>query len=223
VGTGPEAKILASGMKEFVGSLKQAEELGYFEKLQIEPEQDLLLNKNGLRPKPPEQNVPATTASAPVKDSKDKTDKEAVMASLLEEKDLSGKKLFLHHTQKSASMQSLGYLFYRQLYFTKVRVTIGSDKLSSEEFNTMADAAVTRIVSSIESRNVGSCTNSTITVGIPENASKEDSSNIFMQQLINALNRKQADNCVEKLELNKISKSDFEVITIDYTPEDWGG
>ncbi len=218
VGTGPENKILASGMEDFVGSLKQAEELGYFEKLVIEPEQDLLLNKNGLQLKPKEKTGTATTSSALAK----KIDKEAVMASLLEEKDLSGKKLFLSHTQKSAPMQSLGYLFYRQLYFTKVRVTIASDKLSSDEFNTMADAAVSNIVPMIESRNVGSCTNSTITVGIPENAGNEDTSDIFMQQLVNGLNRRKADNCVEDLQLNKISKSDFEVITIEYTPEDWG-
>ena len=119
-------------------------------------------------------------------------------------------------------MQSLGYLFYRQLYLTKVRATVAAEAMPDEEFNAMSDQAVSQIVTAIEARNIGSCSNQEIAIRVDESKNDEAMKTDFMQQIMESLSGNVASNCVTDLALGKIAKSEFEVVMIEYTPEDWG-
>lgn len=217
MGTGPVKKMLTSGMQDFTDSLRQAEEMGYFEKLVLSSEQDLILDDEKIRV--------LTADTAPLENTASKTEtpeENAVLAAIEASFDLPGKKLGITHVQKNSAKQSVGYLFYRQLYLTKVRVTIEAAALSSEEFSNMTDAAVAQIVPAIEARNIGSCSDRKISVTINESKKKAAFSDDLMQQIIAGHTQNAADNCVTDLALGKIATSAFEVVTIEYTPEDWG-
>jgi len=216
IGKGPGNELLQAGMKDFVDSLKQAEELGYFEKLAIQAEQDLVLNSD-IRIVSPTEKIQADKNAAA-----EKNDNEALVASIGKSFDLSGKKVAMTHLQKNMPMQSLGYLFYRQLYLTKVRITIPADALSSDDFNTMADQAVLQLVTAIEARNIGSCSNKEIVIKVDEDKKDGLFSSDILRQLTEGLNGNLEDNCLTDLALDKIPMSEFEVVTIEYTPEDWG-
>jgi len=217
MGTGPAQEMLTIGMRDFTGSLRQAEEMGYFEKLTISPEQDLILDDEKIRV------IATDTASAENAVPQSKTSGgNAVLAAIETSFELPGKKLGMTHVQKNDAMQSVGYLFYRQLYLTKVRVTIGADVLSGEEFGEMTDMAVAQILPAIEARNIGSCSDRQITVKVDESKKEAAFSDDLMQQIMSGLTRNAADNCVTDLALGKIEKSKFEVVNIEYTPEDWG-
>lgn len=217
MGTGPDQEMLKAGMADFTGSLRQAEDMGYFEKLVIRPEQDVILENDKIRVLvPTEKNALPTSANA-----KPGTDN-VVLAAIEKSLELPGKKIDMTHTQKNVGMQSVGYLFYRQLYLTKVRVTIGADVLSGDEFSVMADNAAARIVPQLEARNIGSCSDRKITIKVDESKKQDALSDDFMQQMMAGLSRNVSDNCVTDLALGKISKSEFEVVSIEFTPEDWG-
>ena len=217
MGTGPDHEMLQKGMEDFTGSLKQAEEMGYFEKLVILPEQNLILDNEKTR-------VVTAGDKATDLDPKDKkaTDENTVLAAIEKSLELPGKKLVMTHTQKNAAMQSVGYLFYRQLYLTKVRVTIGAEVMSSEQFGEMTDQAVALVVPAIEARNIGSCSDRQISIKVDESKKSDALSGDFLQQIMTGLTQNVADNCVTDLALGKIKKSEFEVVTIEYKPADWG-
>ncbi|MGH8108920.1 MAG: hypothetical protein ACREO1_09440 [Arenimonas sp.] len=213
IGKGPNDEILKFGMQEFTEGLRQAGDMGVFEKLVLQPEQKLLLDGEKICVVPVTEKSAAASSSAAKQE-----DKDIVLESLKKSRQLHGRKVSIAHFQKNVPMQSLGYIFYRQLYLTKVRVTASADAMSSEEFNTMADQAASQIVGAIEARNIGSCSNPQISISVDD--SKD--SNALMQQIMDGVSGNVANNCVSDLALGKIAKSEFEVVMIEYTPEDWG-
>lgn len=216
-GTGPVPEMLKSGMRDFSDSLRQAQEMGYFEKLEVHPEQDLILEDEKIR-----VLAPADINAKP-DSGKDKTTADnAVFAALEKSFELPGKKIGMAYTRNNTGMQSAGYLFYRQLYLTKVRVTLGVDVMSGEEFSAMTDEAVASLVPALEARNIGSCSDRKIVIKVDESKKQDALSDDFMQQIMAGLGQNVSDNCVTDLALGKISKSEFDVVNIEYTPEDWG-
>lgn len=216
-GTGPVPEMLKSGMRDFSDSLRQAEEMGYFEKLVVQPEQDLILDNEKIR-----VLAPADTNTKPDAGKAKTTADNAVFAAIEKSSELPGKKIGMAYVRNNTGMQSAGYLFYRQLYLTKVRVTLGSDDMSGEEFSAMTDEAVASLVPALEARNIGSCSDRKITITVDESKKQDALSDDFLQQIMAGLNQNVSDNCVTDLALGKISKSEFDVISIEYTPEDWG-
>lgn len=216
-GTGPVPDMLKTGLQDFSDSLRQAEEMGYFEKLVVQSEQDLILEDEKIR-----ALAPAEMKTKPDPGKAKTTADNAVLAAIEKSLELPGKKIAMSYTRNNVGMQSAGYLFYRQLYLTKVRVTLGLDVMSGEEFSAMTDKAVASLVPALEARNIGSCSDRKIVIKVDESKKQDALGDDFMQQVMAGLSQNVSDNCVTDLALGKISKSEFDVVNIEYTPEDWG-
>ena len=73
---------------------------------------------------------------------------------------------------RDGDIQSAGFLFYKQLYYFKVRVSADATSMPGDAFLAFADTAARTLVPAIQAVNIGDCANATIT--IPAGGSAED-------------------------------------------------
>lgn len=118
---------------------------------------------------------------------------------------------------RDLAMRSSGHLFYKQLYYLKVRATAAQERISAEEFRELTDRAARTLVPAIEVVNIGSCANSTINLDI--NASPDE----VAEALVTQASVHQGYNChanASDAGIEKKSES-AEVIDISYEPAEW--
>ncbi len=114
-------------------------------------------------------------------------------------------------------MYSNGYLFYRQLYYFKVRASAAQQRISREQFNALTDLAARTLVPAIEVVNVGGCAATTITVTAdapPEQTARE----LALQSTTHQRYNCHADTA--KAGIDRKSRQ-AEVVEISYTADEW--
>lgn len=118
----------------------------------------------------------------------------------------------------NAPMYSAGYLFYRQLYYFKLRASAPRDRIEAGAFRTLADQAARTLVPAIEAAHVGTCASATIV--LDPDARPEDS----VQALIRQTAAQQGYNCHHQTEGLGLAdrRRVAEVIEIDFAPDEWG-
>lgn len=115
-------------------------------------------------------------------------------------------------------MYSVGYLFYRQLYFFKVRASVAQHHIDDTvNFTALADHAVRTLLPAIEAAHLGDCASSTI------NLSADATAADIAHQLIAQITEQQGYNCHgSTAAIGLETKSQHaEVVEIHYEPHEW--
>lgn len=197
---------LDAGMQAFRTDLDRAVEAKAYDNLVVVDERDF-----PLRGDPP---ASGNEPGAPVE-----ADEAAILEAIGAASRIEGRKLAmtLDIQPQGWPMHSSGHLFYKQLYYFKVRASAAQQRVSAEDFAALVDRAARTLVPAIEVANVGDCANSTITISTdapPEEAAKA----LVTQAAVH-----QGYNChlsAEDAEIQRKS-ADAEVVSITYQPNEW--
>lgn len=126
-----------------------------------------------------------------------------------------GRKLVMGFDHSGRPKQSLGYVFNKQLFLLKVRITADTATMNPLQFNDLADAAAREIIPAIQVHNVGDCG---ITHVRAEDMTDDDMANARF--LITDLARLQRESCVSSADkIDAVPGTGQE--TIVFPPDTW--
>lgn len=201
-----EAAALEHGMREFKAGFGEAEKAGQYRDLHILAEDAF----------PLEAATPVADAETATPEDK----KEANLRRILQESTrTTGRVLRMRMDLMPVQipLHSNGYLFYRNLYFFKVRASAATDRIDEAAFNQLVDMAARTLVPAIEVANVGGCASSEIV--LDPNSDPDKIAEILLRRSIEI----QGENCFAdagKAEIER--KSDHaRRIEIHFTAQDW--
>lgn len=192
---------LKRGMQALQGDLTQAVASGIYAQLQVLDQAPFALSAEAAPAKP------ANSIDA------------AVIRAIAEASQLHGQRLRLDllNVSRGQPLHSSAYLFYKQLYFFKLRISTDRTHLTREAFDTLADRAARSLVPALEVVNVGGCAGGTVYVD-PDAAPEQGAI-----QLATQMTRLNGYNC-----LGSAAKADLQtragnasVIEIAYDAGDW--
>ncbi len=125
-------------------------------------------------------------------------------------------------SHKSVPMRSMGYVFYRNLFMFKVRISLPEAGIGQAEFETLADAAARTLVPAMDVKNFGIC--GTLAVELPEqdSAGSDAVDSEGAAALLREVGRVNRENCASN-EGDKPSgpAKGFERQVIEYPPDTW--
>ena len=120
-----------------------------------------------------------------------------------------------------APMRSLGYVFYRNLFAIKVRVSVPESDMDQAAFEAVADNTARYLVPQVDVKNFGSCG----TIEVPsadKKADKDTGSQLMMQAMIGGMARIKAENCAnDEGKKPDIAPADSERKVIVYPAGTW--
>lgn len=193
---------LATGMQAFRTDLQHAVDAGTYAQLEERGQTAFALSP---------ADVPAPTPQRGVDD--------AILAAIIGPDRLSGQKLRLdmQHTNSGQALLSNGYLFYRQLYYVKVRVSAFRTLLADTAFDALADRAARALVPAVQVVNVGDCARATLNLDV--NATPAQAT----AELSRQLRVHKGYNCYASTEEAGIAERTrgADVIPIHYAASDW--
>lgn len=142
-----QAEAIEHGMIAFRKDLAAARTQGSYSRLDELDQSSFVLTSDDA-PK----NIPANAVDA------------KVIAAIADAERIVGEKLQLSMDLSSSGMPLLsnGYLFYKQLYYIKVRVSAVQQAIAQTTFDALADQAARALVPAIQVSNVGGCADLTI-------------------------------------------------------------
>lgn len=198
----PQAKAIEPGMIEFKAGIQQAEQAGYYRDVRILGEESFPLEAG---------QQAGLTANSDAK--------EARLIALINMAKPVGQRLRLQYLQLPGEypMHSNGYLFHRQLFYFKVRVSAARDRIDDAGFLTLADRGARELVSAIEVLNLGGCANAVIEVD--PKADPEAFAEVFVRRSAEI----QGENCIGKPDAEQLARKSAaaRVVTIEFSPNDW--
>jgi hypothetical protein len=144
---------------------------------------------------------------------------EAVLRALSKGPPQIGRKLpmTMHLQPQDWPMHSVGYLFYRQRYYIKVRATAAQQRIPLEKFQALTDRAARALAPAIEVASIGGCANRTI--ALDSDATPE----AMAQEMLVQMTLQQSYNCHLDTEAAGIpaKSTNAEVIEIAYDAHEW--
>jgi hypothetical protein len=198
-------EALNRGMDAYRADIATAVDAGQYSRLQFGSESGFALE---------ELANPATPA-----DSARKGETSALLRAIAEGGRVDGRKLpmTMHLQPHDWPMHSVGYLFYKQLYYFKVRATAAQERISAEDFRALTDRAARTLVPAIEVVNIGDCAEQTITVN--SDAQPQELARALVTQ--SALH--QSYNCHPSVDSAGIEAKSVgaDVVVIAYGPDEW--
>jgi hypothetical protein len=119
------------------------------------------------------------------------------------------------------AMRSRGYLFYKQLYFFKGRISATEAEIDEAAFSDIADRAMRGLVASVQAHNIGGCGQTTI--AIDPDAPKDQMMETMMKAMTESLTRTAEDNCATTFDADEYArlKDTAEIVAIEYDAADW--
>lgn len=199
-GRQPPKSAIKRGMADFRDSLKAAQDADFFRDLRISNEDEFSLTSSADAPKDKRGNDP--------------------MASILEA-DPAGRRIDISMVMSKSNLplRSRGYLFYKHLYYYKVRVSAPAAAMDADAFNAYADHAARTLVKDIETHNIGGCADTPIYVD------KKAKTNAAMVALVTQIAARKQENCRNNISTEDLAKlsQGSEIVTIDYAPDEWSG
>ncbi|WP_238151814.1 MULTISPECIES: hypothetical protein [Xanthomonas] len=142
-----------------------------------------------------------------------------VIAAIADAERIVGEKLRLSMDLSSSGMPllSTGYLFYKQLYYVKVRVSAAQRAIAQPDFDALADQAARALVPAVKVTNIGGCAD--LTIHLDAKAKPEQGAVDMTRQLKAHL----GFNCytsTKQAGIEDLVKA-AEVIEIAYSAGDW--
>lgn len=152
--------------------------------------------------------------SAPANDTDD-----AILKAIADVDRLVGHKLQMRFNLQPRDwpMYSSGYLFYKQLYYFKLRASAAQERITQASFDSLTDLAARTLIPALQVANVGSCADATIYMNpdaTPEQGAVE---------LVRQTRQHQGQNCHSSAEQADIEQSrrSADVVEIQYTADEW--
>lgn len=199
---------LTAGMEGFRVDIQRALDAGIYNNLRFDEDQAFALTE------------PAAAPAPTGKDARDRDgDIAGVLATLLQADRPAGRKLSmtLNLQPQDWPMYSVGYLFYKNLYYIKVRATAAQSRIRADAFHALTDKAVRSLVPTIEVANIGDCANSVIHVD--SNAAAEAIAKMLVMQSA----EHQTYNCHQDADAAGVAgeSTDSEIVVITFEPGEW--
>lgn len=230
LGAMSEAEAMQRGMRDFRANLDAAAQHGLYSDLNITGEvpfetprlpADDAAKQTGTQPTHDAAHADdrATRSAAAATPSPAATPLDQRIARAVTEATpsaiLHGRRLSMTLVRQGTHTASLGYLFYKQLYLIKARISAPSKAMDMAALTALGDRAMRAIVPRIEAVNVGSCG----TVVLPTDIASDD----FAVRLAADSARIMADNCSSKVEESALlaKHRDDAVLAIHYAAADW--
>ena len=202
------ATALSSGMEGFRADLQRALDAGIYTDLQLDDDQAFMLAEADDAPPPAKRRT-----------RRRDDDIAGVLAAVLQANLPVGRELPMRMNLQPQDwpMHSVGYLFYKNLYYIKVRASAAQSRISAESFDTLTDRAARTLVPAIDVANIGDCANSVIHVA------QDASANEIAKALVTQSAEHQLDNChLDADDAGIAGKSaDAEVVVIGFDPGEW--
>jgi len=189
------------GMAAFRHDLQRARETGTYDRLETGIEDAFPL-----------------AAHSDASDTSDLSQDAELLATIASYSRIDGRRLGLkaHLARQDLELRSVGFLFYRQLYYFKVRVSVEAGAMASDAFDRFADRAARTLVPAIQAVHVGDCANASITV-------PDDNPEEAARILVREATLQQGYNChADRMAagIDALSR-DARVIEIGYTANEW--
>ena len=206
------AEALSHGMADFKADIQSAEQAGYYTDVRMLDETDFPLFGNA------DQGGAKAAKSSPATDAEE-SGREAILRELIEANKPLGRKLQMQFNMQplGMAMHSDGFLFYKQLYFFKVRVSAARERIDEVAFQALADNAARMLVPAIEVDNIGGCLDNTIEV--PKDADPDAIGRILIRRTAEI----QGKSCFDSATSADIAKKskNARTVTIAFNPDDW--
>jgi hypothetical protein len=236
----PEAKALETGMDGFRDTFEDAIQRGYFKEFRIVSDEPFRLETAAVADaRPAAEQAPAATSPSSAStsaetdvgddDRLDRAIAERLAASAKAANGRQGRRMLLSYRIPDPDMQgqqiemrSMGYLFYRQLYLFKGRISAAGSQIDDAEFQILADRAMRTLIPAIQAFNAGACAQVAVAID-PDDDSKARAETMILD-MISGMNARIERNCSERLDTPEFEAAsrDAEVRRIDYEPGDWG-
>ena len=199
-----QGTAMSQGMAAFRADLGRAVDAKSYTNLSMQDEQEFLLAS------PPQPSNPQSLADLNAAE---------LMSAVATATHPAGRKvqMTMNLQPHELPMYSSGHLFYKQLYYFKVRASAAQERIDEKQFDALADLAARTLVPAIEVANVGDCANSVI--HLSTNATPEEAASALVSQ--STLHR--GYNCHTTAEHAGIDKEpeDFAIVDISYEPREW--
>ena len=234
----PEQDAVKLGMETFVATLEEAVRQQYFDRFELvgrDAFEIMPAVKGDAVKRDAIKSDSAAQASEQAQDdgvhddsTQDESSQELeALLSAMATQPIRGERLDLRYRMpigfdEPVPMHSRGYLFYRQLYYFKGRLTATEAAIGREEFAALADRAVREIVPAIQARHVGGCAQHTININTAAVDAGQDDS-LIMRELAGSLMQMSGKNCYDTIDKARQPIPDgTDIVTITFAPDDWG-
>lgn len=211
-----ETQAVSKGAESFRQSFFDAEKLGYYSGVRIDGESSWALPPSG----------PLAMAAPPGKDTTGAPEGDALPpgldALLGADAPLQGRRIDLAYRSDNTPMRSRGYLFYKQLYYFKGRISAPESLLDGNAFAQVSDAAARELLPAIQALNVGACGRHTIRIDVNERDEEKRQAGL-LRALGESLAGERRSNCVATLSPEELATraKDAEVTRIVFEASDW--
>jgi hypothetical protein len=225
----PQAEAVERGMTPFRESFDAGMRLGYYKQVEIDDDAPFAIPLRGALEAgkdaqaaagdaPPAAVADAAPAAPTGRDLPDG------LAKLLQPEPLRGRRLKMRYLFEPGDvpMRSRGYLFHKQLYFFKGRISAAESAVDEAEFSAFSDRAMVELVPAVEALNIGACGN--VVVNVDSKTSKGGKDDDMARAMLEGILRTTSDNCSTAVpkDLDKRGEN-AEVVKIAYDPGDWNG
>lgn len=196
-----QAEAVESGMQALHGELKQAVAAGIYAQMQ----------ELGEEPFPLAAYVAPGKGTTAIDT--------AVIQTMAKAEQIHGTRLRLsmQHVSSNQPLHSNAYLFYKQLYYVKLRISADQASMSREAFDALADRAARSLIPAVQVANVGGCAAGTIYVdpsATPEQTAVQLAGQMALQKGYNC-HGTASDAGVDA------GAADVSVVEIRYDADDW--
>ena len=96
---------------------------------------------------------------------------------------------------KGESVRSAGFVFYRNLYNIKLRISAPSTAMDQAAFDKLADATARALVPKVDIRNFGQC--GQMLVGTQDSGDKARDARVFARNMLREQGRVERENCAD--------------------------
>ena len=217
----PYDTAMTSGMKDFVDSFDAGVKMKYYSDLKIVDIVDFDIG--------PKTETTAPQENKPAANTPPESEADAIIEAALTPKPVSGKRIDLRYTMRmdetgeTVPMRSRGYLFYRQLYYFKGRISVAESRADQATFDTLSDRAMRELVPAVQASNIGGCAKTEIVIGGKALDGGKAGIDALMSQMIGQMADSNGKHCFADRAHATASEPDkAEIITIEYDPDDWG-
>lgn len=217
----PHDTAMTSGMKDFVDSFDAGVKMKYYSNLKIVDIVDFVIG--------PRTETPATQEDKPAANTTPESEADAIIEAALAPKPVSSKRIELRYdmrmdeTGETVPMRSRGYLFYKQLYYFKGRISVAESRMDQATFDRLSDRAMRELVPAVQASNIGGCAKTEIVIGGEALDKGKAGIDALMSQMIGQMADSNSRHCFADRAHATASEPDkAEIITIEYDPDDWG-
>lgn len=229
----PHEDAVKAGMKEFRASLDAAVKAGYYDDLRVLDTTDFEIPPPpAATDEPPASSSPLPPSDDPKAGTSSKAAKSPELEAMLAAsapKPIVGRRMDLRYRMPTETrgepvpMYSRGYLFHRQLYYFKGRISAPESEIDRATFESLTDRAMRSLVPAVAASNIGGCSQMSISIDrktMDEGGSIGD----LLLQIIGGSDTGIERHCFDsREEAIEEEPQDATILVIDYDPSDWGG